>query len=178
MNTKFTRALLPLILAASASAQVSILPGGRGNLYIGNGINLPGPAANVVISPRISLPAPLLSPTVALTLAPAPLAGTAVIPVLPVALPVALPAPSAAPAQPLIAQSVVIPGALIARFASATAKEDAPVKDKIAQREKLDNLFDGRRQPVKPGEDEFGPVRSGRHVSLPENDLEREIGAY
>ncbi len=176
MNTKFKFALLPLILAASASAQVSILPGGRGNLYIGNAINLPGPAANVVISPRISLPAPLLSPTVALTLSPAPLAGTAVIPALPVALPVSL--PSALPAMRLNAQSVAVPAALIARFAPAGAKDEAPVKDKIAQREKLDNIFDGRRQPVKPGEDELGPVRSGRHVSLPENDLEREIGAY
>lgn len=176
MNTKLTLVLLTLILAASASAQVTILPGGRGNLYIGNGINLPGPTANVVISPRISLPAPLLSPTVALTLAPAPLAGTAVIPALPVALPAALPA--GVPSMRVSAQSVAVPAALIARFAPASTKDETPAKDKIAQREKLDNLFDGRKQPVKPGEDEFGPVRSGRHVSLPENDLEREIGAY
>ena len=57
----------------------------------------------------------------------------------------------------------------------------APSKDAAAPREKLDNLFDGRREaPRQPNEkqDDLGPVRSDRHQSLPENDLEKEIGAY
>ena len=176
MNTKFGLTLLSLILASSASAQMStILPGGRGNIYIGNAINLPGPSANIVISPRISLPAPLLSPSVALTLAPVPMAAYAVIPVLPIAL------PAAVPAYRITAQreNIAIPGALIAHFASAPSKDATPAKDAIASREKLNNLFDGRKQPAeKSPVDEFGPVRSDRHHSLPENDLEKEIGAY
>jgi len=162
---------LSLILAGSASAQVtSILPGGRGNLYIGTGVNLPGPAANITISPRINLPAPLLSPTVALTLSPVPVA--AAIPVLSVALPTAI------PLNAIVAEreNVAIPfPALRAQF-SAPSKDDA--KDGVAPREKLDNLFDGRRQPAEKRVSDDLPVRSDRHQSLPEQDLESEIGAY
>ena len=155
---------LSLVLAGSASAQVtSILPGGRGNLYIGTGVNLPGPAANIVISPRINLPAPLLTPAVAFTLAPVPMA--AALPALPVALPVAMPQ-SAIVAE---RENVTMPyPALRAQFGSAS-------KDAVAPREKLDNLFDGRK-PVKNASDDL--VRSDRHQSLPEQDLESEIGAY
>ena len=179
MNIKTTTCLfaLTLTLAASASAQVtSILPGGRGNLYIGTQATLPGPVPNIVISPRINLPAPLLTPTVALNLAPVPMA--AAIPVLPVALPSAVPAIRVTASR----ENVALPGALQARF-SAPSKETAQTKEVAAarelneQREQLENLFDGRRAP-KGTDDEFGPVRSGRHVSLPEHDLESEIGAY
>lgn len=163
---------LSLVLTGSASAQVtSILPGGRGNLYIGTGVNLPGPVSNIVISPRINLPAPLLTPTVALTLAPVPMA--AAIPVLPVALPTAIPYHS------IIAEreNVTTPSpALRAQFGAA-AKTAAAPKDAVAPREKLDNLFDGRKNE-KSVNDDLGPVRSDRHQSLPEHDLESEIGAY
>ncbi len=157
MINKTTIVSFTLLLAGSASAQiVSILPGGRGNIYIGTPTNLPGPLSNIVISPRISLPAPLLTPTVALTLSPVPMASA--FPALPIALPtVALPYP-----------------ALRAQFA-APAKDGA-AKDVVASREKLENLFDGSKK--NGADDERGPVRSGRHVSLPEHDLENEIGAY
>ncbi len=163
---------LSLLLAGSASAQViSILPGGRGNLYIGTGVNLPGPASNIVISPRINLPAPLLTPTVALTLAPVPVA--AAFPVLPVALPVAV------PQYAIVAEreNVTMPyPALRAQFGAASKEASSP-KDAAASREKLENMFDGRRQPSEKN-DGLGPVRSDRHQSLPEHDLESEIGAY
>jgi len=171
MNIKTIFVSFSLVLAGSASAQVtSILPGGRGNLYIGTGVNLPGPMSNIVISPRINLPAPLLTPTVAFTLAPAPLA--AAIPVLPVALPVAV------PQHAIVAEreNVTMPyPALRAQFGAAS--KDAPAKDTVASREKLENMFDGRRQPSEKNDD-LGPVRSDRHQSLPEHDLESEIGAY
>lgn len=160
MNIKTVLPVLTLILSTSASAQVtSILPGGRGNLYIGTQATLPGPVPNIVISPRINLPAPLLTPTVALTMAPAP----------------------AAVRVTAARENVALPGALAARF-SAPSKDAAQAKDVSAarelneQRERMENLFDGRR--AAKDEDEFGPVRSGRHVSLPEHDLESEIGAY
>ena len=75
MNTKMMTfvSTLTLILATSASAQmISILPGGRGNLYIGTPTTLPGPLSNISISPRITLPAPLLAPSLSVALAPAP----------------------------------------------------------------------------------------------------------
>lgn len=163
---------LSLVLAGSASAQVtSILPGGRGNLYIGTGVNLPGPVSNIVISPRINLPAPLLTPTAAFTLPPVPMA--AALPTLPVALPVAVPQQRAIVAE---RENVTMPyPALRAQFGSASKNADSP-KDVIASREKLDNLFDNRKKPAT--NDDLGPVRSDRHQSLPEQDLESEIGAY
>lgn len=162
---------LSLVLAGSASAQVvNHLPGGRGNLYIGTGVNLPGPASNIVISPRINLPAPLLTPTVAFTLAPVPMA--AALPTLPVALPIAV------PQHAIVAEreNVTMPyPSLRAQFGSASKDAAAP-KDVVAPREKLDNLFDGRKKSTV--NDDLGPVRSDRHQSLPEQDLESEIGAY
>lgn len=175
MNTKMMTVLptLALILATSASAQVtSILPGGRGNLYIGSPMNLPGPAANIGISPRINLPAPLLTPVLPLMLAPVPASMMEAAPALPVALPVVVVPMARAAAQREHAASSN--RALRANL-SAPAQGDAPVapKEIAADREKLENIFDGRRRPA-----EKSPVRSDRHQSLPEQDLESEIGAY
>ena len=185
MNTKMMTFIstLSLILATSASAQVvSILPGGRGNIYIGTPANLPGPMGNVVISPRINLPSPLLSPSIALTLSPV-IVMAAAIPVLPLALPSAIPTapialPSPYPSDIVyhVAARQESPRALQAHFA-AYAKDAAPVKDVVAARERLENVFDGRNQQDEK-HDDLGPVRSDRHHSLPENDLEKEIGAY
>lgn len=181
MNTKMKTFLttLSLILATSASAQVaSILPGGRGNIYIGTPMNLPGPVSSVVISPRINLPAPLLTPAISATLAPVPVVMAAAIPaqlptpVIPVAptkpdLPI-----SALPDHLWKLENVTISyPALRAKFA-ASAADNTP-KDAAAEREALENLFDGRKQPS-----EKSPIRSDRHQSLPEQDLESEIGAY
>lgn len=176
MNTKMKSFLLStfaVILATSASAQVtSILPGGRGNLYIGTPMNLPGPAANIVISPRINLPAPLLTPVSPMLLAPVPASMMEAALVRPVALPVVVVALDHAAAQRVSAANSN--RALRANLSapSAAAKDITP-KELPADREKLENLFDGRRQPA-----EKSPVRSDRRQSLPEQDLESEIGAY
>lgn len=184
MNIKMTLILLTTILATSASAQVNILPGGRGNIYIGTPMNLPSPAANIAISPRISLPAPLLTPTVALTLSPVMVA--AAIPVLPVALPSAIPVMPVSLPSPhaeehvyeVKALKMAQPLALMHSInLSAPVKDSTPAKSVAAAGEKLDGLFDGRKDE-KTGTDESGPVRTDRRQSLPENDLEKEIGAY
>jgi len=184
MNTKMKTLLttLSLILATSASAQVtSILPGGRGNIYIGTGVNLPGPVPTIVISPRIGLPAPLLAPSIVLAAAPAPTPAQTPVPaqipnpIIPVIAPTMPSLPiSAIPEHmwKLNAHEGVLPYPALRAQLSAPAKNDAP-KDKAAERDALDNLFDGRRQPA-----EKSPVRSDRHQSLPEQDLESEIGAY
>jgi len=182
MNTKITTFVtLSLILAGSASAQViSILPGGRGGLYIpSTPSTVPGPLGNV---PRLYLPGPLLTPTVALTLAPVPF-GIA-IPMLPISpmMPTheILPAPRAVPVPlPKISPNMPIQYAALRGAALSAPSKDAaaPSDAAIASRAKLEKLFDGRTSAEK-AEDDLGPVRPGRHVSLPENDLEKEIGAY
>jgi hypothetical protein len=186
MNTKTTFfATLSLILATSASAQVtSILPGGRGNLYIGTGVNLPGPVPNITISPRISLPAPLLAPSIVLVAAPAPTPAQTPIqipnPVMPAITPniPALPI-SAIPEHmwKLNSHESVLPYPALRAQLSAPAKDGSPKDSTAARGEKLDNLFDGRRKPAEKSDD-LAPVRSDRHQSLPEQDLESEIGAY
>lgn len=175
MNTKMMTLLstLSLILATSASAQVtSILPGGRGNLYIGTPMNLPGPAANIVISPRINLPAPLLTPVSPMMLAPVPASMMEAALARPVALPVIVTPMSRVTAE---RENVAVSNRALRAQLSAPAQGDAPAapKEIAAEREKLENLFDGRRRPA-----EKSPVRSDRHQSLPEQDLESEIGAY
>ncbi|MBI3287886.1 MAG: hypothetical protein HYZ74_00025 [Elusimicrobia bacterium] len=49
-------AILPLLFAVTASAQLKLIPGGRGNLLIGLPLALPSPVSNPVINPRIELP--------------------------------------------------------------------------------------------------------------------------
>ena len=191
MNTKMMTfvSTLVLVLAGSASAQmISILPGGRGNLYIGTPTTLPGPMGNIAISPRISLPAPLLAPSITVALAPTP--APAQVPV-PVQIPApALPILPVTPVMPNLPVSVIpehmwnfsahdnvpLPYPAL-RVKLAAPSKDGSAKDAAAARENLDNLFDGRRQPTEK-KDDLGPVRSDRHQSLPEHDLESEIGAY
>jgi hypothetical protein len=60
------------------------------------------------------------------------------------------------------------------RVKLAAPAKDGSAKDSAPARENLDNLFDGRSQPSEKS----SPVRSDRHQSLPEQDLESEIGAY
>jgi hypothetical protein len=74
-------------------------------------------------------------------------------------------------------ENVAIPYPALRAQLSAPAK-DGSAKDSTAARgEKLDGLFDGRRKPSEKSDD-LSPVRSDRHQSLPEQDLESEIGAY
>jgi hypothetical protein len=179
MNTKMMTfvSTLTLILATSASAQViSILPGGRGNLYIGTPTTLPGPMSSIVISPRITLPAPLLAPSIMVALAPVPVPAQIPVPAIPVAptMPV-LPISAIPEHRWKLAshENVALPyPALRAQFAAPAQGDSA--KDAAAAREKLEGLFDGS----KDRSEKNSPVRSDRHQSLPEHDLESEIGAY
>ncbi len=186
MNTKMMTfvSTLTLILATSASAQmISILPGGRGNLYIGTPTTLPGPMSNITISPRITLPAPLLAPSITVALAPAPVPAQIPVPVLPI-----LPVTPVVPALPVsvipehmwnfaMHDNVPLPFPSALRAQLSAPSKDGSAKDAAASREKLDNVFDGRKLPSEKTDD-LGPVRSDRHQSLPEHDLESEIGAY
>lgn len=168
---------LPLILAVSASAQViSILPGGRGNLFVGTPASLPGPLAGVTITPMLS--APSLTPALAPVLsAPAPVAQIPA-PILP-----AIPSMPSIPNLPVSRlpdhiwnlsahDNVPMPFPALAVKLAAPAKDGSAQEQPKNSRENLDNLFDGRDAEKK------SPVRSDRHQSLPEQDLESEIGAY
>jgi hypothetical protein len=182
MNTKMMTfvSTLILVLAGSASAQtISILPGGRGGLYIpSTPSTVPGPLGNI---PRLYLPGPLLTPAVALTLAPIPGIAIPMLPlnpmmpaheILPAPRAVPLPLPRISPNMPI--QYAALHGAMLA----APSKEAAaPSASATPSQAKLEKLFDGRT-PAEKAEDDLGPVRPGRHMSLPENDLEKEIGAY
>jgi len=167
-----------LILATSASAQViSILPGGRGNLFVGTPANLPGPLAGVVITPMLTLSASALTPVLAQ--APAPVPAQIPSPAIPV-----IPAMPSFPALPMSKipehmWNLSAHGSVALPYAALRANLSAPAKDAAAQqpansRENLDNLFDGNKERSEKS----SPVRSDRHQSLPEQDLESEIGAY
>lgn len=183
MNNKLKTVLstLPLILAVSASAQViSILPGGRGNLFVGTPASLPGPLAGVTITPLMT--APLLAPALAVAAAPAPVVAQVPAPVLP-----AVPSMPSIPTLPVSKlpehmwnlsahDNVPMPYAALAVKLAAPAKDGSaqqPTNSREAQ-DNLENLFDGR----KARNEKSSPVRSDRHQSLPEQDLESEIGAY
>ena len=181
MNIKMKTVLstFPLILAVSASAQmISILPGGRGNLFVGTPANLPGPLTGIVITPLVTLSAPALTPAIALAPAPVPVAQIPV-PALPV-----IPAMPSIPALPMSKipehmWNLSAHGNVAMPYPALRVKLAAPAKDGSAQetpksRENLDNLFDGRDERSEKN----SPVRSDRHQSLPEHDLESEIGAY
>jgi len=170
----FLAILLPAILAGSAAAQMRmVLPGGS-NPYIGAPISLPGPISAPISGMKIELPAPRLNPSVSITLAPTPLAAVAIMGVFPV-LPIPMipsrpvvPAVRPAASRENVAHPLapILPG-LGAQFAAAEAKNDW-------RKELGEGLFDGRLIPArKPA-----PVRAGHNISLPERDLEIEIGAY
>lgn len=171
--------LLPALLAAPAVAQVRVvLPGGN-NPYIGAPAYLPGPAVTPLNNMRIDLPAPSLNPGLAISLAPTPNAAVAIMGVFPV-LPI--PMIPSRPIVPVIRPEAtrenvahplapILPG-LGAQFAANDRTVNGePVK---VRRDALDNLFDGGRKPAP----QPSPVRPSRRVTLPESDLEHEIGAY
>ncbi|MDE2491443.1 MAG: hypothetical protein KGM24_11375 [Elusimicrobia bacterium] len=160
---------LPALLAGAAAAQVAPLtPLGRSPLA-GLPTLLPSPLTGPYAGMPTVLPAPSLTPSLS---APAPLPA----PAAPVA--VALPA-AAAPLPAVTVDATrenvrhplkqVVPGVTI-RFTGKDSTSD--------KKEKLDETFDGRRAPEKDAiEPGLRPViGSERHVSLPEWDLENEIG--
>lgn len=134
---------------------------------------LPSPMSGPLTGMGISLPTvlPTLAPSPALLAAAAPAPS-------PVSFPAIL--PSRAPSLPVPANPShenvinplrrVLPGVAI-RFA------DAPKADKKpdAAKDNLDQLFDGEDAPIKPGIGR-GVVGNERRISLPEDDLMRELG--
>jgi len=171
-----SRVLLPLLLSVPAAAQVrTLLPGGS-NPHIGSPIRLPGPSINPVAGMRIDLPAPRLNPGLSVNLAPTPSAPVAIMGVFPI-----LPIPMI-PSRPVVPvvrpsasrENVAHPLAPILPGLGAQFSEAASEKKNDWQKELGEELFDGRLIPSrKPA-----PVRPGEYVTLPEADLEVEIGAY
>lgn len=174
----FSVILLPVLLAGAASAQVVRgLPGGY-NPHIGAPVTLPGPVVSPSIGMKIELPAPRLNPGLSVSLAPAPaVAVMTVIPVLP------MPRIPSRPIVPIIHPTAshenvahplapILPG-LRVQLDEAKAKKDW-------RKDLGDEVFDGRlipnRRNVVVVPTAPSPVRPSRRVTLPEWDLESEIG--
>ena len=172
-KTTILTVLLALVPAAALAQNITILPGGRGNIFVGTPMTLPSPYTNPVISPRISLPAPLLTPALSVALNPTLIIAAAAVEAIPAA-PKTL--PSAIPSAPIYFPSVTPALGTLSLSAGSTPDKPLPAG---TQREKLDEKFDGRKiVEKKDAVDPRGPFSRGRHVSLPEQDLESEIGAY
>jgi hypothetical protein len=177
------RFITPLTLAAAlcgaASAQVTTIRlAAPVNPIAGLPRLLPSPMTGPLVGTGISLPnlVPALTPSMTLA---------AVAPALsPVSLPAHQQLIPAIPAQRAGGDVVnplqrVMPGVVVRFNAPANGSTNggaASIPD--APKEKLDETFDGSGAPSKPVVNLPGrrPVSSGRHISLPEWDLERELG--
>jgi hypothetical protein len=172
--------LVAALSAGTASAQVAAVRlAAPVNPIAGLPKLLPSPLTGPLVGTGISLPSLVPALTPAVTLAAIPAAPAPSVS-LPGAHQEVLPALPARRAGGEIVNPIqrVMPGVVV-RFnapANGSAKGGAAsVPD--APKEKLDETFDGTT-PSKPAVSLPGrkPVSSGRHVSLPEWDLERELG--
>lgn len=150
---------IPALIAGTAAAQsaVVVLPGAYP--YPTFPASLPSPAVSYPAPLRIELPAPTLIPGRALVLAPAP-ASVAVLPSLPV---------PRIPSRPRVPVFRATPERENVRHPLTGLRvqlREQEAKKPERRQDVLGELFDGRRAPVRPG----------AVVTLPENDLEREIG--
>lgn len=170
--------LAAALCAASASAQVTpIRFSAPVNPIAGLPKLLPSPMTGPLVGTGISLPnlVPALNPSVTLAaVAPAP---------APVSLPAHQELIPAIPAQRAGGDVVnplqrVMPGVVVRFNAPANGSTNGAPSTHDAAKEKLDETFDGSGAPSKPAVNlpSRKPVTSGRHVSLPEWDLERELG--
>ncbi len=155
---------LPALLAGTAAAQtaVRVLPGALP--YPVLPATLPSPVAAYPVPMRIELPAPRLTPGQALVLAPVPaVAELGVLPTLPVPM---IPSRPRVPVVRAVAEkeNVRHPLAGIVPLRLRVEETAAKKNEKV---EPLDEVFDGRRAPVRPAE----------VITFPELELEREIGA-
>lgn len=152
---------IPALLAGTAAAQsaVVVLPGALP--YPALPLTLPSPAAVFPVPTRIELPAPTLVPGRALLLAPAP-AAFAVLPALPVPM---------IPSRPRVPVFRATPERENVRHPLAGLRlqlREQEQKKPERREDVLGELFDGRRAPVRPG----------AVLTLPEADLEHEIGVF
>jgi hypothetical protein len=169
--------LLPVLAAATSAAQIAplrfIAPV---NPVAGLPKLLPSPLTGPLVGSGINLPSlvPALTPSLRLTPA-APQIGV----ILPVRMPSRdgqFPTLPTTPSRDGVNNPIrrVIPGVVI-RFNGAPAQPGAATPE--VSKEKLDHAFDGDL-PSKPvvGQMRRQPITSGRHITLPEWDLERELG--
>lgn len=170
--------LVAALCAATASAQVTpIRFAAPVNPIAGLPKLLPSPLTGPLVGTGISLPnlVPALTPSVTLAAIPAAPAPSVSFPGAHEEI-----IPAIQPARDGVVNplSRVKPGMVLRFNAPANGSANggaASVPD--APKEKLDETFDGTT-PSKPAVSlpSRKPVSSGRHVSLPEWDLERELG--
>ena len=154
-----TGTLLPVLFAGAAAAQMTAYAPVHS-------VRVTIPLVGIVPCPLNRDVTPML---------PVPAYGRfSIIPVLPGA-PI-MPAQRELPVMPISVRPNALRSPLLAAAAVAyvPGKNVAPAKDERVARAKLDELFDGVRdlEPAK------GVVTPERRIGLPEQDLEREIGAY
>ncbi|HXT00149.1 MAG TPA: hypothetical protein VN915_05705 [Elusimicrobiota bacterium] len=166
------------LCAATASAQVTpIRFAAPVNPIAGLPKLLPSPMTGPLVGTGISLPnlVPALTPSVTLAaLAPAAPAPVG-LPAHQELIPAVQPARDPGVVNPL---QRVMPGVVVRFAAPANGSANGAPSVPDAPKEKLDETFDGTGAPSKPAVNlpVRRPVSSGRHVSLPEWDLERELG--
>jgi len=172
--------LVAALCAATASAQVTpIRFAAPVNPIAGLPKLLPSPLTGPLVGSGISLPnlVPALTPSVVLAaVSPAPVPAPSIS--LPAAheeiLPAVQPARDPNVGNPL---QRVMPGVVVRFNAPSNGSTNGAPSIPDAPKEKLDETFDGTGAPSKPAVlPTRKPVTSGRHVSLPEWDLERELG--
>ena len=171
--------LVAALCAATASAQVTpVRFAAPVNPIAGLPKLLPSPMTGPLAGTGISLPSlvPALTPSVVLAaVAPSPVPSLSLPAAHEELIPAIQPVRDPGVSNPL---QRVQPGVVV-RFnapANGSANEGAASLPD-APKEKLDETFDGSGAPSKPVVlPRRKPVSSGRHVSLPEWDLERELG--
>lgn len=152
-------ALLPVLFAGAAAAQMTAYA--------------PVQSVRVTIPLVGFVPCPLNRDVTPML--PVPMSGRfSIIPVLP-GTPIMTPRREM-PVMPLspLPKALRSPMLAAAAVAYVPAKNVSPAKDAIGARAKLDEMFDG----VLPVEPARGVVTPERRIGLPEQDLEKEIGAY
>lgn len=152
-------ALLPVLFAGAAAAQMTT--------YI------PVQSVRVTIPLVGFVPCPLNRDVTPML--PVPMSGRfSIIPILP-GTPIAVPYRET-PVMPLSPLPKALRSPMLAAVAKAyvPTKDAAPVKNADGARAKLDEMFDGMRS-LEPAR---GVVTPERRIGLPEQDLEKEIGAY
>ena len=164
--------LLPVLAAATASAQMaSIRFAAPVNPIAGLPKLFPSPMTGPLVGTGITLPSlvPALTPSLSLA---------AAAPLLPLRMPTRGGQIPVQPSRDNVVNPLrsVMPGVVIRFDQSVSSKPGAAKPD--ASKERLDGAFDGEGLPSKPVVNLPGrkPVSSGRHISLPEWDLERELG--
>ena len=170
--------LLPVLAAATAAAQLTpvrfIAPV---NPIAGLPRLFPSPMIGPLAGTGVTLPSlvPALTPSLSLAYSLPDL-------ILPVRVPSRdgqLPMTPHKPSRDGVNNPLrrVIPGVII-RFDGISAPSKPGAAKPDASKEKLDQEFDGSGAPSRPAVElpRRKPISSGRHITLPEWDLEKELG--